>query len=1107
MDGHTMNLDAARARALLGTFDFARLFTEELGWDRLSATSSIAVAGTTYALRAVGEKRGMAAVVCEAPDGQKIPDRATRRKIEQQVAKTYLEHLVIFTDAKRAEQIWCWARRETGKPATVTEHFWYAPSANNGATNTGFLQKLQAIAFSLAEEDSLTLVDVTSRARAAFDVERVTKRFYDQFKAEHTAFLGFISGITDVADREWYASLMLNRLMFIYFMQRKGFLNQQRDYLRERLAVCQREKGKDKFYSFYRYFLLRLFHEGLGGKARNPELEKLLGRIPYLNGGLFEKHPIEERCPDIKIPDEAFTRIFAYFDRYQWHLDERPLRKDDEINPDVLGYIFEKYINQKQMGAYYTKEDITEYITKSTVIPFLFDAAKVKCKVAFDNPGGPTIWDHLKDDPDRYIYLAVKHGVEHALPPEIAAGVADVAARSGWNLPAPTEFALPTEIWREVVARRSRYAELRQKLAAGEVREINDLVTLNLDIRQFAQDVIERCEGPDLLRAFWKATEGVTVLDPTCGSGAFLFASLNILEPLYETCLSRMEAFVADLDRTGPGAPTKKFEDFRATLAKVRAHPNVRYFTLKSIILNNLFGVDIMEEAVEICKLRLFLKLAAQVDPDRKLENLGIEPLPDIDFNIRAGNTLVGYASYADVRKALTSKLDLDNASDRIATSAADLQQAADAFRARQMEGDGSVPAADKAKLRDRLIALEDQLNTHLASEYGVRGPSGAPYARWRQSHQPFHWFIEFHGIMQRGGFDVVIGNPPYVQRSKITNYSLLSYATNQCPDIYAPCIERSLAILRGNGRIGLIVPISFQFSDEFRTARQIVAGRSDVVWASTFSRNPAALFTAGLGVRNTIFIARRQEGPSAAIFTSRLHRWVEEGRDRLFQGITYLSLSASLHAFGWPRLDNVGVKALFETMVSTGGRLGSGGTSGRSQLRFKTTALYYLSVFADDPPSFDGAGRPIAQTKVGQIKFATDVERDRALAVALSKISVIWWASTGDDFDVTSKGLGSLPISLAKLPKKTIQELDRLSLKIKKEMSNHVIYTNYAGKRMGNYDIKNVRHLTDQVDRVILGALGTPETWDDIELAYARFMKMTRERHGTTRGNMDDLE
>jgi hypothetical protein len=228
------------------------------------------------------------------------------------------------------------------------------------------------------------------------------------------------------------------------------------------------------------------------------------------------------------------------------------------------------------------------------------------------------------------------------LPTEVAAGIAEMSARAQWNRAAPAEFGLPTEIWREVVARRTRYAEVRAKLVAGEVREINDLITLNLDIQQLAQDVIERCEGPDLLRAFWKAIESVTVLDPTCGSGAFLFAALNILEPLYETCLDRMEAFVADLERSAESHAPKRFEDFKTTLAKVSAHPNTRYFTLKSIILNNLFGVDIMEEAVEICKLRLFLKLAAQVDPDQRLENLGIEPLPDIDFNIRAGNTLVG---------------------------------------------------------------------------------------------------------------------------------------------------------------------------------------------------------------------------------------------------------------------------------------------------------------------------------------------------------------------------------------------------------------------------------------------------------------------------------
>src|SRR5207249_2876881 len=97
------------------------------------------------------------------------------------------------------------------------------------------------------------------------------------------------------------------------------------------------------------------------------------------------------------------------------------LRADNEINPDVLGYIFEKYINQKQMGAYYTKEDITEYISKNTLLPFLLDETRAKCKVAFENPEGPTAWDLLRDDPDRYIYPSVRHGVLEPLPDNIVA--------------------------------------------------------------------------------------------------------------------------------------------------------------------------------------------------------------------------------------------------------------------------------------------------------------------------------------------------------------------------------------------------------------------------------------------------------------------------------------------------------------------------------------------------------------------------------------------------------------------------------------------------------------------------------------------------------------
>ncbi|GAG26425.1 unnamed protein product, partial [marine sediment metagenome] len=262
-------------------------------------------------------------------------------------------------------------------------------------------------------------------------------------------------GITTVADREWYASLMLNRLMFIYFIQKKGFLDGDVDYLRNRLETVRQSQGKGKFHTFYRYFLRRLFHEGLAQRKedRKGELNTLLGNVPYLNGGLFDTHQFENDNPEVQIPDEAFERLFDFFDAYQWHLDERPTRRDDEINPDVLGYIFEKYINQKQMGAYYTKEDITEYISKSTIVPFIFGAAEKKCAIAFRPEGA--VWRLLRDDPDRYIYYPVKKGVDLPLPEDISAGVADVSKRGGWNRLAGEEYAIPTESWREHVARRT----------------------------------------------------------------------------------------------------------------------------------------------------------------------------------------------------------------------------------------------------------------------------------------------------------------------------------------------------------------------------------------------------------------------------------------------------------------------------------------------------------------------------------------------------------------------------------------------------------------------------------------------------------------------------
>ena len=879
MDKRIMEpLDGDVVRRLLEAFDLQTLFVEELGWDYGGTDMTVTVDDQDFMLQAIAEKRGFVAYQCVA---RTIPDYPTRQKIWRQVAKATHEHLIVFAPEDHGALCWQWMKREHGQPPRYRPYFY-----SQGQSAAALTEKLERLRFTLEEEESVTLLDATSRVRKAFDVEKVTKRFYERFKKEHQVFLGFINGIRDIANREWYASLMLNRMMFIYFIQKRGFLDDDRDYLRNRLAKVSETKGSGKFHSFYRLFLRRLFHEGLGQPedARDPDLVNLLGQIPYLNGGLFDVHDLERDNPDIDIPDQAFEQIFDFFDAYQWHLDDRPLRNDNEINPDVLGYIFEKYVNQKQMGAYYTKEDITGYISRNAIVPRLFDQAQKNCAISFKPRQG--VWRLLMEDPDRYFYLSVRHGIGLELPKEIARGLKDMTQRDEWNNAAPPGYGLPTETWREHIARRQRYEGTRRKLVAGEVAFINDLITYNLDIETFARDAINHSEGPELVRAFWKAIRNISILDPTVGSGAFLFAALNILEPLYNACLDAMRGLLDDLETSQRKHRPEKMSDFRQVLQEIDKHPSERYFVLKSIVINNLYGVDIMEEGVEICKLRLFLKLVAQLESHEQ-----IEPLPDIDFNVRPGNTLVGFTSMDEVKRTLAGDLVGLAHLPQIEEQAELADRAFRLFREMQVKQNMDADRFSEAKrqLRERLESLRSKLDEYLADDYGVRRNRKGEYGKWQRSHQPFHWFIEFYGIISSGGFDVIIGNPPYVEYRTVSQYSVQGYATASCGNLYAFVVERTTSLIARQGRTGMIVPHSAICTDRMGSFIPMLGRASGAIWTSSYDIRPAKLFV-GVDQRLMIYITSGQQASQQGkvIFSSRYYRWNEPLRPTLLQQLAF---------------------------------------------------------------------------------------------------------------------------------------------------------------------------------------------------------------------------
>lgn len=857
-------------------FRFRELFNE-MGWNNDKTKQPIIVDDITFTLQAVAEKSGFKILQCNPTEKGLIPDYSIRKKIETKVTKLFQEHLIIFCDAKNQEQIWQLVVRQSGKPTKVTEtrfHISQDPEL--------LYQRASGIFFEMDEEDKITIVDVKGRMTENFhaNADKVTKAFYDKFKKEHTSFLSFIKGINEKVNQEWYASLMLNRLMFCYFIQKKGFLDNNKNYLREKLKASQEKKGKNKFYSFYRNFLLVLFHQGLNEAKQKDEVKVEIGKIPYLNGGLFDEHELEKMYKAIDIKDKAFERIFDFFDQYEWHLDTRITASGKDINPDVIGYIFEKYINDRSnMGAYYTKEDITDYISKNCILPYLFDETKRQYPKAFSNDG--EIWESVKQSSDNYIYEAVKKGLDEQLPSEIVAGIKDVIKRTEWNKAALPEFALPTEIWREVVDRRNRYSEIRNKISNGEITAINDFITYNLNIRQFAQDVVENTTDPEFLKHFYKSLNSVTIIDPTCGSGAFLFAAMNILEPLYESCIQRMENFVNE-------AAKGKFKFFEEVLEQVKSpeHPNLSYFIYKSIILKNLYGVDIMREAVEIAKLRLFLKLVATVEVDYRKPNLGLEPLPDIDFNIRAGNTLVGFATETELEKSLIEDLLGSIVKNEIEEKCDIVARAFTRYKEIQLGDGDDYKEFKKAKeeLNKRLKELNHELNLLLHKQ-----ASAVKFDTWLQTHQPFHWFAEFYEIIHdKGGFDVIIGNPPYVEYSKIKSvYKINNLQTEDCGNLYAFVIERSHQLLNKNAYFGMIIPLSICCGERMALLRKFSAENMENTFISNFEIFPSKLFE-GAFQRVTIIMGTISSNKSNFRNVSKLHRWYSIERENLIAKINY---------------------------------------------------------------------------------------------------------------------------------------------------------------------------------------------------------------------------
>ena len=1011
----------------LSESNFRELFITEMGWNNPSGATLLpeyTIDERTFQIEQIAERSGFQILQCKVDE---IPVSSICKKLDTKLRKNAENYICIFVVPGMMHHLWVAPVKKVEKRDLVLVEY-------DTVDKASFLfEKMEGLSFSF-DDEAPTILDIIEKVQAAFLInsEKITKDFYAGFKKEHTNFAKFITGIDDhLADKDnknkqWYTSVMLNRLMFCYFIQKKGFLDGDVDYLRRKLEWTQENEGEDRFFNkFYKGFLVSLFHDGLNAPHHDQAFESVYGRIPYLNGGMFDVHQIEKDYAGLDIADEAFQSLFDFFDKWHWHLDDRMTATGRDINPDVLGYIFEQYINDRaQMGAYYTKEDITEYIGRNTIIPYLMDAVKQKDEKLFKANG--ELWQFLCDSGDRYIFDAVKKGHDQPIPEEIAVGIDTtqpnlLERRSHWNERTPDALALPTEIWRETIERLQRYRSIKAKIENGEITAINDFITYNLDIRQFAYDYLSHTQNHLFVEYFYDALQRVTILDPTCGSGAFLFAALNILEPLYEVCIARMQEF----HEKNQHLFTRQLQEIQN---KYRS--NIQYFIYKSIILRNLYGVDIMVEATEIAKLRLFLKMVAVVDVDKRDPNLGLDPLPDIDFNIRCGNTLVGYATQKELEAGIAYS-DFFTAKEfrnKVTEEMEKVSLTYDVFKTVQLTQAEDMAAFKRAKydLKVRLATLNDLLNRQM---YGSVS-STVDYDAWLSSHQPFHWLAEFYEIINdHGGFDVIIGNPPYLEFREVRNYVIPTlYKTLSCGNLYAPIMERSESLSLVNGNMGFIVPVSSVSTERYIALHSMYQRHTH--WYSNYNDRPSRLFEQLEHIRLSIHLFAPKSIPNNSYSTG-YKKWNGIERKVLFQTIGYVHAIEGYICGSKAKLRSQLEYSVLEKMKQSS-------TLKLKLVKNSNSIVYYtrklgsfVQILDFTPEILNNDGSKRNPSELKSVSFDNKNDANIAL-LALNSNLFLWFCTIYSDCrNLNKREVEGFPVPFESLSKKAIQQVDSLSKRL----------------------------------------------------------------------------
>jgi hypothetical protein len=1038
--------------------DLGRTFVSVMGWGAPSAVPvRTQAAGEFWNGRVIANLKGFSVLLI---DTDEMPETSVQRDVDKELFKQFAERITIFKSPSKTS--WLWPRKRASG-FLAAEKFEYA----TGTMPDYLAQKLAAISFKVSDHSrGITLGEVRDKVRGQFDTSAVTKKFYDDFKKQHESLTKQIVGLPE-SDAHSYSSLMLNRLMFIYFLQKKEFINGDPNYLRNCLDKVQRLNTDVKFYSFYKDLLKSLFFDGLNQQPHNfsnPKIAEILGDPPYINGGIFGANELEQQyADDIDIPDQAFEDIFNLFDSYRWHLDTSPTGNQNEINPEVIGYIFEQYINytangKRDKGAYYTPQDVCAFMAKSTIVPFLIEKLQ--------NLGAkPEAL--LKISPQEFLNTEILHGWSHEK--ESWLDIPDVLqstwhqSPSSWSTLDKAEsddsLCLPGESWVEVFHRRELATDLLVRLRDQEIgRSPSDYVTYPLNGILLLSEYLSQHASQDELTAFWIELSEVSIIDPTCGSGAFLFAAMEVLEDVYFALLDGM----ARLGLNQNSNTLLSLEKFGPVSL------NLKYAVRKKIAIRNLYGTDLMPEAIETAKLRLFLSLAACLETAED-----IEPLPDLDFNFKVANLVVGFYDQKDSWRISQDLF--------IQDSLLSLDKEIQVFKElhRSFVSNTASQHPDnfhelKRELQSASKRLREICDALYLESIGIEKSASQ---NWIAVNVPFHWFIEFPEIVEKGGFDIVLGNPPYIKKSDMSTQAratIQGYKTDDCPDFYSICYERSIQLLHPQGRHCMIVMISLSCGSKFASLRSVIDGHNGSEWWSTYGSRPDSLFN-GIDVRNTIL----NLAPGSQKFSSAHRLYNKVTRAYLFNALEYAAIDRS----GGDIPNRGGIGSGLVSFVNSSVRPVKQLSS--DKLFTMKSIGYWYPVLPYPTPKLDEHLNPIQERhdRLIPIHLQEGEERDLAISLLAGKASFFWWLSTSNNMDNTATYASEMLPLIAKIEASPL--LLSASKKVLTDSEDNYFALKYQQKHTVNVRWINCRESTDAFEEELFRLLGLEGEWRNLNIWY----------------------